>query len=206
VVTEFSPLTIEQAKKWVKPRVSEKRFRHITGVAQTARELAKEYGSEPERAELAGWLHDACKEYKDKQLVQMAHDYGLSLDRIYEENGHLLHGPIAAEVVKRELNFTDNLVLDAIRQHTLGAVEMTRLSVVVFLADAIEPGRSEDFTKPIWEALKRATDIGDEQALNLAVRVACDMSLRDLLLQGRIIHPRTVEVRNFYTKLTKGLI
>jgi predicted HD superfamily hydrolase involved in NAD metabolism len=205
VVTEFSALTIKQAKKWVKSRVSEKRFRHITGVAQTARKLAKKYGAEPGKAELAGWLHDACKEFKDKQLVQMANDYGLPLDKVYEENGHLLHGPIAAEVVKRELNFTDELVLNAIREHTLGAVAMTTLSVVVFLADAIEPGRSEDFTKPIWEALERAKEIGDAQALNLAVRVTCDMSLRDLLLQGRVIHPRTVEVRNYYTQLTRGL-
>jgi len=206
LVTEFSPLTIEQAKKWVKPRVTEKRFRHITGVAETARKLAKDYDADAQKAELAAWLHDACKEYKDKQLVELAREYGLQLDKVYEENGHLLHGPIAAEVVRRELNFTDNLVLNGIREHTLGAVAMTTLSVVVFLADAIEPGRPEDFTKPIWEALGRASYIGKEQALNLAVRVACDMSLRDLLLQGRVIHPRTVEVRNYYAQLTRGLV
>lgn len=206
MVTEFSPLTIEQAKKWVKPRVTEKRFRHITGVAETARKLAKDYDADAQKAELAAWLHDACKEYKDKQLVELAREYGLQLDKVYEENGHLLHGPIAAEVVRRELNFTDNLVLNGIREHTLGAVAMTTLSVVVFLADAIEPGRPEDFTKPIWEALGRASYIGKEQALNLAVRVACDMSLRDLLLQGRVIHPRTVEVRNYYAQLTRGLV
>ena len=63
-------LTIERARNWVSPRVSQYRFKHVEGVAQIARELAEHAGCDPFVAELGGWLHDACKEHKDKQLVE----------------------------------------------------------------------------------------------------------------------------------------
>ena len=38
--------------------VSPKRKKHILGVAQTAKQLAKRYGADPQKAYLAGLLHD----------------------------------------------------------------------------------------------------------------------------------------------------
>jgi len=198
--------TLEFARSWVKERVSEHRFSHITGVANTARLLALRAESDPYRAELAGWLHDACKEIKEDDLVRQGREFGLALHAVEVCHGHLLHGPIAAEVVKRELKIDDEELLDAIRQHTLGGINMTLLSKVVFLADAAEPGRPADLSQPIWQAIDRDNNLGIEDALNLAVRVTCDLSLSDLIRGKRVIHPKTVEVRNFYLELTSNLI
>jgi predicted HD superfamily hydrolase involved in NAD metabolism len=198
--------TLEKAEAWVRPRTSEKRFLHVKGVAKVARQLAEEAGCDPFLAELAGWLHDACKETKDRDLVMEALQFGLQLTPLDRISGHLWHGPVAAETIKRDLNITNELVLNAIREHTLGAVEMTDLSKVVFLADCLEASRPADYTDPIWHALRGGdAKKGEKKSkkkqvidLDLAILVACDLGLAQLIESGRTIHPKTVEVRNYY--------
>src|SRR5271163_974937 len=101
---------LEYVQNWVKERVSPKRFGHIVGVAHTAKKLAQQFSHDSElayKAELAGWLHDACKETKDNELVEQAQKYGFKLDPVEEENGHLLHGPVAAQFVKHTFGLDD---------------------------------------------------------------------------------------------------
>jgi predicted HD superfamily hydrolase involved in NAD metabolism len=206
-----SDLTLEKAEEWVRPRISERRFSHVAGVAKVARELAEEAGCDVFLAELAAWLHDACKETKDRDLVIQALQFGLQLTPLDRVNGHLWHGPVGAETIKRDLNITNEHVLDAIREHTLGAVAMTELSKVVFLADCLEASRPADYTDPIWLALRGAEPNKAEKKsqkkhaldLDLALLVACDLGLNQLIESGRAIHPKTVDVRNYYLGLIK---
>jgi predicted HD superfamily hydrolase involved in NAD metabolism len=201
VIKEGIPTTVslDRVKEWIKPKVSEKRFKHIAGVAAVAKKLAARAGCDADLAELAGWLHDACKEVKDTELVEQAKMYYLSLDPILEQNGHLLHGPVSAEVAKRELGIANREVLDAVAQHTLGAVGMTDLSKVIFLADCLEPNRPGDYTKPIWEAL----DQDGKTNLDWAIVVAIDEGLKFLIEDKKAIHPKTITVRNHYLALVK---
>lgn len=204
-------LTIEKAREWAKPRTSEKRFNHVKGVAKVARQLAEQAGCDPYLAELAGMLHDACKETKDKELVVEAEKFGLQLSDIDRANGHLWHGPVAAETVKRDLNITNSLVLDAIAEHTLGAIGMTDLSKIVFLADCLEESRPSDYTDPIWQALRgcdskkarKKTEQVDLD-LDLAILTACDLGLAQLIESKRVIHPKTVDVRNYYLTVIRA--
>ena len=75
---------------------------------------------------------------------------------------------------------------------------MTDLSKVVFLADCLEPGRPDDYTDAIWKAFRKSGG-GN---LDRAVAVACDLNLRVLLDAHKLIHPLTVEVRNYYLQLS----
>jgi len=204
-------VTIESAREWVRPRVSQHRFNHVEGVAEVAGELADKAGCDKFMAELAGWLHDACKETKDKQLVVEAKEFGIKLLPVEEANGHLLHGPVAAKTVERDLGITNQLVLHAISEHTLGAVDMTIMSQVLFLADCLEASRDDSFTAPIWTALgyevhhqksKKRKFVGPLD-LDAAILVACDLSLAYLLEDKKTIHPKTVDVRNWYLNKIK---
>lgn len=238
-----SDFTLEKAEEWVRPRISEKRFSHVKGVAKVARELAEEVGCDVFLAELAGWLHDACKETKDRDLVIEAMQFGLQLSRLDKVSGHLWHGPVGAETIKRDLHIENELVLDAIREHTLGAVGMTELSKVVFLADCLEASRPSDYTDPIWQALRGTAASEPEESkakgskkahkkskktqeqhehkaeehqgtqhaqhneqkfdLDMAMLVACDLGLSQLIQSGRTIHPKTVDVRNHYLEIIR---
>lgn len=195
-------LTLETAKQWAKPRVTEKRFKHIEGVAQVGKEIAELAGEDAFLSELAGWLHDGCKEWKDKDLVKAAQSFGLKLNKVEKENGHLLHGPVAAFVAAEELDIKHQELLDAVSEHTLGKVGMTDLSKVVFLADCLEASRPKDFTDPIWDALKNNPK--KDADLDAAMLVACDLSLEHLLKSRRVIHLKTVEVRNYFLDLVRN--
>jgi predicted HD superfamily hydrolase involved in NAD metabolism len=195
---------LQYVEKWVKERISPKRFGHTVGVAQTARQLAQQFSDSSElafRAELAGWLHDACKEIKENELVQKAKSYGLQIDPIEESNGHLLHGPVAAQLVKHMFHLEDQAVLDAISQHTLGAIDMTLLSKIVFLADAIEPGRPAEYADAIREPIINGSIDDLVSPLDRAILIACDSSLDYLAQTGKAIHPLTLSVRDYYSKI-----
>lgn len=204
-------LTLEKAREWVAPRISVKRFKHVTGVAKVAHQLALQADCDPYLAELAGWLHDACKEVKDKELVKLAKAFGMKLTAAEEANGHLLHGPVAAETVKRDLNISNELVLNAMREHTLGAVGMTELSKVVYLADCLEESRPKDYTDPIWSSLHEGTAnwSGEKKSSSLpidmdaAILTACDLGLQNLIETHRAIHPKTIDVRNYYLAVVR---
>lgn len=201
-------LTLEFAESWARQRISEKRFKHVKGVARAAKHLAEQSGCDAYLAELAGWLHDGCKEVKDKDLVHMARKFGLVLHPIEEEYGHLLHGPVAAAAIRDELHVTNEELLRAIAEHTLGAVDMSDLSKVTFLADCLEESRPKSYTDPIWKALKNDKANGTKTKsvdldLDAAMLKACDLGLAQLLEDHRVIHPRTVDVRNKFLALTR---
>jgi len=198
-------ITLELAAKWVEPRVTKKRFQHIMGVAAVGKDLAVLADVDPLVVGLACLLHDACKEMKDYELIEKALQYRMPLSPLELISGHLLHGPVAAQLIKRELKITNKEVLNAMAEHTLGATTMSQVSKVVFLADCLEASRSEDFTKPIWEALgiipgAPVSDIN----LDRAMLVACDLSLSHLLASRRPIHPRTVDVRNHFLGIVRA--
>lgn len=189
-----SGITLDFVHDWIKPRVSEKRFRHIKGVVNVSEVLANGAGCDVFLAKLSGWLHDACKEFKDKKLIEMAKEFNLPLDPILEEHGYLLHGPVGAEVAMRELGITHKGIYDAVSEHTLGAVPMSDLSKICFLADCLEESRPKDYTAPIWKALRS----GNGFDMDAAIVVASDQGLKFLIEDNKPIHPRTVEVRNHY--------
>ena len=192
-------IDLEFVAEWVRPRVSQKRFDHIVGVAVVAGRLAKKAECSVFLARLSGWLHDACKEVKDKRLVELAREYDIPLDEILSQHGHLLHGPVAAETVKRELKITNSDVYHAIAEHTLGAVPMSELSKVMYLADCLEESRPKSYTQPIWNAL----DMDGEFNMDAAIVVASDEGLKFLIEQGKPIHPKTIDVRNYYLAAVK---
>lgn len=192
-------INLDMVRKWVEPRNSAKRFAHILGVVDVAKLLAKKAGCDPFLAELGGLLHDACKECKDSELVAMARAGGLKLDPILERNGHLLHGPVAALVARKELGITHAELLAGVAEHTLGAVPMSDLSKVLYLADCLEESRPEDYTGPIWKAL----DLHGRFDMDAAIVVASDLGIQHLIASSRLIHPLSVQVRNHYLEQVK---
>jgi predicted HD superfamily hydrolase involved in NAD metabolism len=213
-----SKILLDETIVWVQERVTAKRFNHIKGVAMAGDYIASRLplNLDKEKIALACWLHDSCKELKSSELVTEAERLGLAPNAFEQENGHLLHGPVAAMTVKEKWNIIDQDILDGIAQHTLGMAPMSLFSQVVYLADALEESRPADFAMPIWSELelepyfetanKMALDITFEQAeLNLAKAMlkASDASIDHLIKVQKPIHPRAVDVRNYFLDKVK---
>lgn len=170
----------------VKAALSPKRFLHVEGVVATADRLACLHGASPESARIAAWLHDYCREWPKEKLVQMAKEYNVA--EIFFEVTELLHGHISAAMAPQEFGITDEDILNASRYHTSGRAGMSLLEKVVFLADAIEPGRRY----PAVDELRRVA----EEDLNLALALSYDNTIKYLLKRKQPIFPLTVVARN----------
>lgn len=123
--------------------MGDKRLAHTLGVRDTAVALAQAHGASMQAASVAAMLHDLAKPLPLERMQALAREYALPLPEEILADGNLLHGPLAAAIAEKELGVTDEGVLSAIACHTTGRVGMTVLDKVLFLADAIEPGRAD---------------------------------------------------------------
>ena len=125
----------EYLKKWLKQRISEKRYEHSLAVQKRAWVLAEIHGEDAEKAALAGLLHDCCN-WKDKDmLLKIIESRGILLDVFTKAQPPLWHAIAGSIVVKDELGITDPGVISAIRYHTTGRAEMPKLEQIVYAAD-----------------------------------------------------------------------
>lgn len=175
-------------KKLINNQLSEKRYEHSLRVAETAVTLAKAHGLNPKKAEIAGLLHDYCKEYPLSEQFRIVVDHGLISSREDLLLPQVLHGPVASWVVAEEDLTHDTEILQAIRYHTTGHPEMDSLAKIVFIADYIEPGRK---TPHIDELMPLALKDPDGCVVEII-----DRTTRYLLQRRQLIHIDMIRCRN----------
>ncbi|WP_078552749.1 bis(5'-nucleosyl)-tetraphosphatase (symmetrical) YqeK [Bacillus alkalicellulosilyticus] len=177
----------EEALAIVKPHLTEHRYEHTLGVVKTAKELAKRFGADENKAELASIFHDYAKFRSKTEMKQILLDKQISLDML-EYGDELLHAPCGAYLVKTEVGIEDEEVLTAIQFHTTGRPGMTLLEKVVFLADYIEPNRKFPGVEEARELAKTSLD----EAMILALR----NTMTFLLKKSHAIYPGTLATYN----------
>lgn len=118
-----------------------RRFRHTLGVRNEAVRLADRHGADIQRSALAGLLHDCAKGMPVQEMDRVAREQHLIEDENMYGSGAMLHGPVGAYVAKTQFGVRDEEILNAIRGHTIGRVGMTKLELVLFVADATEENR-----------------------------------------------------------------
>jgi len=178
-----------EAHDLLRARVGADTLGHCERVAETAARIAASYGVGVARARLAGLLHDWSKEEMAVELVSTARRHNLPVTDADLAVPYLLHAPVGAVEVRDALPGIDEAVLRAIAAHTCGAREMSELDMVVYVADAIEPGRTHDAVK----ALRGA--VGSVPLRELFARTY-SASFRHLLDKRRCVHPVTTDVWN----------
>jgi predicted HD superfamily hydrolase involved in NAD metabolism len=164
---------------------------HIERAAAEADRLAagfKELGRE--QVELAAWGHDIARALSPQELLAEARQFGLEVGPVEEEAPILLHGPVGAEILRREYGIDDPQVLAAARFHSTGRAGMSLLEKVIFVADKIEPGKVR--AKP---ALARVRDLADRD-LDAAILEYLDQMLAVARQEGWPLHPQAVAARN----------
>lgn len=118
-------------------RAGEHRRAHVRRVSELMGRWADDLGlgsNERARWRAAGLLHDALRD-ADPELLRMVVPEDMAA-----LPAKLLHGPAAAERLRRE-GVDDDLFLRAIAYHTLGHPAFDRLGRALYLADYLEPGR-----------------------------------------------------------------
>lgn len=126
----------------VRTMIKSSRYVHSLGVAATASYLASRFGENVENALVAGIYHDAYRYSASGESVSLLLENGFILDEAETAEPMLLHGPLAALYFERD---TGEKIPDemkkAVRHHTLGSKDMTRLGAIIYISDYTEPGR-----------------------------------------------------------------
>ena len=109
---------LKELERFAREKENDHRFRHTQGVVKAAKAYAKRYGADPFKAEVAAWFHDT-----------------------YKEAGPLEHGPKAAEEIQKQFGISDPDIINAIYYHTINRAHMSKLELVVKMADLLEENR-----------------------------------------------------------------
>ena len=167
-------------------RLSPKRLAHTHRVAAEAVTLARRFGVDEHDAELAGLLHDSCREWDAEHILAAAARHGIAVDPVEARRPvGLLHGAVAAAELAGQVS---PQVAQAIARHTVGCAGMSDLDAVLYLADFCEPGR--DF--PGVDEVRELARHDLRAALAAAVRI----SLLDLIGLGRGVVPAALALYN----------
>lgn len=176
----------------VMPYLTEKRVAHVLGCENEAVSLANCWGEDPERAAVAGILHDITKKLSAEEQLKLCEKYGIINDAAEVANPKLLHAKTGAAFA-RELFGIEDDIYGAIRWHTTGKPDMTLLEKIIYLADFVEPTR--DF--PGVEELRELCfeDIDEAMAKGL------EMSLEFIRSGGAEPYKDSVEACEWYAAL-----
>lgn len=182
-------------RELIKSCLSKKRAQHSVNVANAAVRLAERYGEDPEKAYVAGLLHDVCKELPPERQKELVLRCRLDISEVEKNAQPLFHAPAGAVYIEEELGIKDEDVIAAVRYHTVGCGDMSKLAQIIYLADLISADR--DY-KDVRKMRRYAV-----QSLEKAMLEALKFSLSDSVGKENSIPVCTLECYNRFVMLSK---
>lgn len=180
-------MKLEEMRELLEKSIAGKRFKHSVAVYETALKLAKSHKLDKEltkKIAVSSLLHDCGREIPTKESAAKAHELGIAISNIEENQPILLHAKLGVYFAKHKYGVEDEEILDGICYHTTGKADMSVLAMVVFLADMIEPAR--DF--PGVEELRNLA----HKDLEAAMLQAYSNTISYLIKGEQLIHPACI--------------
>jgi len=174
---------LEKFRSLIYGNLDDNRIQHTLGVEVLARDLAKKHGLNQEAAALAALTHDMAKAYSLQDQIDKASQWKLVHDPEDLKSPQVLHGRIAAYILRYEYKIMDQDVLNAVAHHTLGRPGMSPLEMLIYSADLTEQGRDfpgvDKLREKLYDDLRQGT-------------LACvSRTLHYLKDTHQVIHPLT---------------
>jgi len=183
---------LDKIKSYVESKMSKKRFKHVLGVVETAQMLAVRHDVNEDDAILAALVHDVAKEQDIEEARGILVQKGETL--YLEHSPKVWHAPLGAVVANEVFGIENKDVLDAIKYHTTGRLQMSALGKVIFVADYTEPNRTYSGcleVREFWDNLDRA------------VYEILKQKIEKTSAGAGLMHPDTLEAYEYYRKLMK---
>lgn len=181
---------LDQLTAWLRGVLSRERFTHSLNVASEALRLAQTWGENGDMAYLAGLLHDCCKECSREEMLNLLAGSDIIKDPVFLQSLPVWHGFAAAIYIQRELSVLNAQIIDAVRYHTTGCGDMTRIEEIIYLADLI----SADRDYPGVEALRAKA----HRSIEAAMLESLQFSVMKLLKNDAPVMTDTLNAYNQY--------
>ena len=153
---------LKKLRKEMEKELTSKRYEHTLSVAYTAASLPMVHDVDTESALIAGMLHDCAKCFSAKKVVSLCKKHNLPVSEVELQNPTaLLHAKAGSFLAKETYGIDDEDILNAIKYHTTGRPNMSKLEKIIYIADYIEPGRThaanlKQIRKAAYEDLDKA--------------------------------------------------
>lgn len=168
--------------RYIKENLPEKRRIHTASVVETAMKKVKELNLDSQKVFLSALLHD-CAKYLDPSTFP---DFKLDS----QVPKPVVHAFLGAYVAEKVLGITDEEILDAIKYHTSGKANMSKLAKLIFLADMVEENRT-------YEGVERLRDLY-EKDFDLCFKESLAEELIHLTNKGQPIYIETINAYDYY--------
>lgn len=155
-------------------KLSKDRLIHSINTARQAAAMAFKAGQNPDKAAIAGILHDCAKYPAAKKDLKkyISRDKFAELDTLYgnvpEEIEHAYLGKVLAE---NKYGINDREILDSIYYHTTSRKDRTLFEMIIFIADKIEPARRFPRIDEIREISKTSLEQCHKECLKDIIKV-----------------------------------
>lgn len=190
-------LELSQIHQKLQSALTPKRYTHTLGVVHEAVALAKQYGEDIKKAELAALLHDCAKDYPESLTRRLCKEYHIPLDDVMNQQIDLAHSFLGAEVAKREYGVEDLDIQNGICYHTTGRADMTLLEEIIFIADYIEMGRTP------FPGLDEARECAYRD-IHKAMPFILKHTVEHIRQQNKLLHPLSLEALAYYEMRREG--
>lgn len=178
-------------RQLLRSRLDDYRFIHSLNVADSARQLAKIYGCDEEKAYFAGLTHDIMKNACKSEQLQIMEKGGIILNRVEKNNPKLWHAMAGECYLRAEMGITDPEILGSVRYHTTGKAGMSLLEKIIYVADYISAERN-------YPDVGVMRDLALNHSLEKASLYSLQYTFMKLTPEKGIIHTDSVD---FYNEL-----
>lgn len=173
----------------LKANLDHNRTQHCINVGNMAAKLAAHYQQDVNKALIAGTYHDLCKQWSKNKMYK----YLLKHNKdVLQEPFPVWHGYVAALYLKNHYQYHDDLIINAIANHTTGAITMKPLELIVLLADKISTERNHYYV----EKLRKLAF----QDLTIAFRYYLEILKKHLLEQKKPLNNNFLTIYEAWNK------
>lgn len=171
---------------------------HIYRVRDVALELAAPHNMDLQQAELGALAHDVCRAVPGEDLIRMASELDVPVSDVEQDFPLLLHGPVGAELLRKEEDLNDDILYEAVRWHSTAHASLDPLGKLVFLADKLDPQKAA-----VYSYQAKLHDMALE-SLDLALLEFLSREMAKRIEGGGTVHPASVDARNSLILKLKG--
>lgn len=189
----------KQIEKLLKEMLPEERLNHSLSVSKCAIKLSEIYKCDKEKAKIAGLVHDCAKYFTNKQIEDCVKKLNIELDPLEENNRALSHSVIGSYVAREVFNINDEEILSAIKYHTTGKENMSLLEKIIYMADLVEEGRK-------FPKVEELRELAFSGKLDEALLLSFNNTIKFVIDNKQLIHPRTVSARNYILNKINSIV
>ena len=120
----------------------------------------------------------------------MSVNLGVAVTGVDRDFPLLLHGPVGAELLRREEDLTDHSLYEAVRWHSTAHASLDHLGKLVFLADKLDPQKSAVYS---YQAELHAMAL---ESVDLALLEFLSREMEARIEKGETVHPASIDARN----------